>query len=169
MYTEINDETINVERINKNRTNYLKIYRATHSEDKRYNKHSYNKKLYHRKLAEKEKRRIDSNFAFRGKNIRTKEYLLIIVLLIFTCILLMFTEDYQDQKLVSFYIILFFIWSIALVYNVNSAYYYMFLIIYIVFLLFSSYLYKSYEREELKLFDNKLQGNKSNSRGKLRK
>ena len=80
----------------------------------------------------------------------------------------MFTEDYQDQKLVSFYILLFFIWSIALVYNVNSAYYYMFLIIYIVFLLVSTNLYKSYEREELKLFDNKLQGNKSNSRGKSR-
>ena len=39
MYTEIK---IKKDRINKNRENYLKIYRATHSEDKRYNKHSYN-------------------------------------------------------------------------------------------------------------------------------
>ena len=156
MYSE---KKIDDRRVNKNRNNYLQIYRATHSEEKRYNKNSYEKKLYHRKLAEKEKKRINANFAFRGKKIGTKEYLLFIVLIIMTFILMMFTEDYDDNKLVSFYIILLFIWFIAILYNVNSKFYYMFLVIYIFFVLVSSYLYRSYEKEELKLFNTKAKSN----------
>ena len=76
-----------------------------------------------------------------------------------TFILMMFTEDYDDNKLVSFYIILLFIWFIAILYNVNSKFYYMFLVIYIFFVLVSSYLYRSYEKEELKLFNTKAKSN----------
>ena len=72
-----------------------------------------------------------------------------------TFVLMMFLEDYEDSKLNTFYIILFFIWAVALVCDVNSKFYYMFLVIYFIFIFVTAYLYWSYETEELKLFDNK--------------
>ena len=155
---------ISYERIKKNRENYLKIYKTTKEGERTYKKSSYDYKLYDKKLSEKEKKRINANFAFRGKKIGTKEYLLFIILMIMTFVLMMFLEDYEDPKLLTFYIILFFVWAVALVYDVNSKFYYMFLAIYFIFMFVTAYLYWSYETEELKLFDNK-----KNSKGSAKK
>ena len=158
------EKEIKHERLEKNKDNYLKVYRANKEGDRTYQKSSYDYKLYDKKLSEREKKRINANFSFRGKKLGTKEYLLFIILLITTFVLMMFLDDFEDPKLNTFYIILFFLWAIALVYDVNSKYYYMFLIIYIVFILVSAYLYWSYETEALKLFNNK--NNKAGSNKK---
>jgi K+-sensing histidine kinase KdpD len=159
------EKEIKHERLKKNMDNYLKVYRVNKEGEKTYHKSSYNYKLYDKKLSEREKKRINANFAFRGKKIGTKEYLLFIILLITTCVLMMFLDDFEDPKLNTFYIILFFLWAVALVYDVNSKYYYMFLIIYFVFIFVTAYLYWSYETEALKIFDNK-SNNKAGSNKK---
>ena len=159
------EKEIKHERLKKNMDNYLKVYRVNKEGEKTYHKSSYNYKLYDKKLSEREKKRINANFSFRGKKMGTKEYLLFIILLIITCVLMMFLDDFEDPKLNTFYIILFFLWAVALVYDVNSKYYYMFLIIYFVFIFVTAYLYWSYETEALKIFDNK-SNNKAGSNKK---
>ena len=102
------EKEIKHERLQKNMENYLKVYRVNKEGEKTYNKSSYNNKLFDKKLSEREKKRINANFSFRGKKIGTKEYLLFIILLITTCVLMMFLDDFEDPKLNTFDLFSFF-------------------------------------------------------------
>ena len=120
-------EPQNLEDIAKGRNTYLKLYNIT-----KQDKEVYDKKKYNVRMTPRDKRRVEGKFQFRGGGFQIK-YLLIMLIMVFLILLLADTNlERKSMGLVLIYLLMFSMLFIAMKYNVNSYFYWVFFVIFIV-------------------------------------
>lgn len=149
------------ERTEKNRDTHLKFYNYLEAErgDK------YNKKFYDRRLSKGDRKRIESKFAFRKNPFTVKHTLIFIIIFVTAMLLVGLNTEYLDSNVLRCFILLFFLLGIALGYDVNSKFYWLFLIIFLLVILFASYTNFTYRmddelKEKVRMLSNNKKLNK---------
>jgi len=142
------------ERTEKNRETHLKFYNYLENE-----RENYNKRFYDRRLSKGDIRKIESKFAFRKKPFTVKHTLIFIIIFVTAMLLVGFNTNYLDNTVLKCFILLFFLLGIALGYDVNSKFYWMFLILFLLVIFFASYTNFTYGlddelKEKIKMVGN---------------
>ena len=121
-------------RTEKNRDMHLKFYNYAETE-----RAKYNRRLYDRRLSKGDRKKIESKFAFRKKPFTIKHTLIFIIIFVTALLLVGLNTNYLDKNVLKCFILLFFLLGIALGYDVNSKFYWMFLILFLLVIFFASY------------------------------
>lgn len=139
----------------KAKEKYLKVYAITKQEEEKYEK-----KKYDVRMTPRDKRIAESQFSFRG-NPMTIKHLFIMIIMVILVLILAGTNYEKDSKFIlSAYLFLFMLLYIALMYNVNSKFYWVFFALFLVIFLVTknfSFLYV-----ETEMMNNK--NNKNNNK-----
>ena len=132
--------------ITKNLNTHLDFYNYN-----RIEREKYTKKFYDRRLSKSDKKKIESKFAFRKKPITIKHVLIMIIIFVTIMFLLGLNTEHIDKTVLGSFIFLFFLLAIAMGYDVNSKFYIIFIILFILVIFFASYTNYSYKNlDELK-------------------
>lgn len=127
--------------VKKNLDTHLKFYNYT-----KVKREKYNRKFYDRRLSKSDRKRIESKFAFRKKPFTIKHTLLFIIIFVTIMLLVGLNTNYLDKNVLGCFIFLFFLLAIALGYDVNSKFYWMFLILFLFVMFFTSYTNFTYDK-----------------------
>ena len=148
--------------ISKNLNTHLNFYNYN-----RIEREKYNKKFYDRRLSKSDIKKIESKFAFRKKPFTVKHVLIMLIIFVTIMLLVGLNTNHKDNTVLGAFILLFFLLAIALGYDVNSRFYIMFIIIFILIMFFTSY--TNYTYDSLNELKGKVKSLGVNNKAKINK
>ena len=111
---------------------YMKLYKINKEEDEKYSE-----KKYPKRMTPKDIEVAQSKFAHKGQYLEKKHILIMVMMICLMLILLATNAIPRSNTTLGLYIFLFFLLYVAFMYNVNSKFYWTFLVLFILVFLYT--------------------------------